>query len=297
MLERAAPLIFVFLWSTGFIGAKLGLPYVEPFTFLTLRMLIVVAILAPVLVFFVGERPGGAAFLHSMVVGILVHAVYLGGVFFAISRGMSAGISSVIVALQPLLTVFLARLMLEERMSGRQLASLVVAFGGVVLLLSPKLTGGEVLAGVNWVTMPAVIAALAGISLGSVYQKRHVTGVDIRVATFAQYVGSLVVLAPLALFTETMAVRWSGEFVFALGWLVIVLSIGAVSLLMYLIRRNSAGSTAKLFYLVPVLVVIIAWLLFGETLQPVQFAGMAVVIAALAHGMKKPEAGAGDNRR
>ncbi|MCB1438536.1 MAG: DMT family transporter [Nitratireductor sp.] len=288
LLEKFAPAIFVLLWSTGFIGAKLGLPHVEPFTFLSLRMLIVVAILAPVVFFFVKKRTTPALFMHSMIVGILVHAVYLGGVFFAISRGMSAGVASLVVALQPLLTVFIARAMLGERMTARQVTGLIVALAGVILVLSPRIFGGTALHGLSWVTLSAVTASVIGISFGSVYQKRFATGIDIRVATLAQYLGSLIPLGLLSLLTETRQVEWTLELVIAMAWLVIVLSIGAVSLLMFLIRRDSAGSTATLFYLVPVFTALIAWVMFGETLQPVQFAGMALVISAIAYGMKKP---------
>lgn len=287
LLEQAAPAIFVVLWSTGFIGAKLGLPHAEPFTFLTVRMLITLAILVPAVVLFTGWRHDGRAIGHSMVTGMLVHAVYLGGVFFAISRGMPAGISALIVAIQPLLTGFIAWLMLGERISRRQLFWLVVALAGVVLVLSPRLTGGGSLEGITPVTVAACGLSVIGISLGTIYQKRFVTGLDLRVSTSAQYAGALLPLGLLCLLTETRRIEWTGEFVFAMGWLVLVLSIGAVSMLMFLIRRNSAAATASLFYLVPVSTAIIAYFLFDETLQPVQLAGMAVVILAVRAASRK----------
>lgn len=250
-------------------------------------MMIVLALLLPVVIFFVGRRASPVEILHSMVTGVLVHSIYLGGVFFAISHGMSAGVSALVVALQPLLTVFIARAMIGERVSMRQIAGLLAALTGVALVLSPRIAGGTAISGVTPLTLLSVAASVIGISTGAVYQKRFSTGMDIRLNTFWQYAGSLVPLGALSLLVETREIHWSGEFLFALAWLIFVLSIGAVSLLMFLIRRESAASTAALFYLVPVSTAIIAWLLFDETLQPVQFVGMAIVIAALVYGRKR----------
>jgi len=286
VLEYCAPALFVVLWSTGFIGAKLGLPYAEPFTFLTVRMLITLAILLPVVFLLVKTKITIRAVLHSMVTGVFVHAVYLGGVFFAIKHGMSAGVAALVVALQPLLTAFIAKQMLGERLSSRQFAGLVAALIGVVLVLTPKFAGGNEIGGITLANMIAVGAAVVAISFGTVYQKRYAFGVDIRLSTSAQYVGAVMILGLLSLTFETRQIDWTGEFVFALGWLVVVLSIGAVALLMFLIRRDSASSIASLFYLVPVSTAIIAFFLFDETLQPVQLAGMVIVIAALAFGAR-----------
>jgi len=296
MLLRAVPLIFVILWSTGFIGAKLGLPYAEPFTFLTVRMAITLAILLPVVWLFVADRPTPSIIAHSMVSGILIHACYLGAIFFAISRGMSAGISSLIVALQPLLTAFIAWRLLNERMTRRNIVALLVALGGVILVLSPRLAGvlgghigqdgqevaQEVAQGITLINVASCCFAVVAISLGSVYQKRFVPATDLRVSTAAQYFGALIPLAFLSLFFENGQIEWTGEFVFALGWLIIVLSLGAVLLLMFLIRRDSSAKTASLFYLVPVSTAIIAYFLFDEKLVPVQLLGMAIVIMAVA---------------
>lgn len=281
LVENAAPAIFVVLWSTGFIGAKLGIPHAEPFTFLALRMAITLAILVPIVGFLCGLRHDPRALAHSAVTGMLVHAAYLGGVFFAISRGMPAGISALVVALQPLLTTLFARLMLGERASRKQLFWLAIALGGVLLIISPRLTGLEGGEGITPVTLGACALAVFAIAMGTIYQKRFVTGLDVRVSTTAQYAGALLPLGILSLATETGEIDWTVEFIVAMAWLVLVLSIGAVMLLMFLIRRNSAASTASLFYLVPVSTAVIAYFLFGEILQPVQLAGMAVVILAV----------------
>ena len=282
-MAQAAPVIFVLLWSTGFIGAKLGLPHAEPFTFLTIRMLITLAILVPVALVFVRPLPGKAPLLHSAVTGVLVHGCYLGGVFYAIGHGMPAGVSALVVALQPLLTAFVARLLLGERLLPVQAAGLVAGLVGVFLVLAPKLGGGtQEVAGIHTGNMIAVAIAVIGISIGTVYQKRFAAGLDIRVGTAAQYCGALVPLALLSLATENRVVEWAPAFIFALGWLVLVLSIGAVGLLMYLIRNQSASGTASLFYLVPAVTSLIAWFLFDERLQPIQLLGMAIVMGAVA---------------
>lgn len=280
LLARSAPILFVLLWSTGFIGAKLGLPHAEPFTFLAIRMVLTLAILVPVALLFVNTRPNRTALAHSMVTGMLVHGVYLGGVFFAISRGMPAGVSALVVAIQPLATAFVARLMLGEKLTPVQLAGLVAGLVGVGMVIVPKLSGIES-SGINGVTLASVFASVIGISIGAVYQKRFVTGLDLRAATAAQYVGALIPLALLSFLTETQTIQWTPAFIFAMTWLVFVLSIGAVGLLMLLIRMNTAAGTASLFYLVPAVTSVIAFALFGETLAPIQLAGMAVTMGAV----------------
>lgn len=280
-IARLAPIIFVLLWATGFIGAKLGLPYAEPFTFLALRMVVTLVLLVPVLivlgVFWPGWKPAG----HSMITGILVHGVYLGGVFFAISRGMPAGVSALVVALQPLLTAFVARFMLGEQLRAIQIVGLLAGLVGVLLVLSPNLAGGIAVEGVNAITLVAVTVAVFGISIGTVYQKRYASGIDVGATTAWQYAGALIPFGLMAFLFETREIEWTGQFLFALGWLVIVLSIGAVGLLMLLIRNRSAAATASLFYLVPGVTAVIAHYLFGEDLQFIQLIGMAVVMAAV----------------
>jgi drug/metabolite transporter (DMT)-like permease len=287
-IAGVAPYIFVLLWSTGFIGAKLGLPHSEPFTFLALRVALTLMILVPVAAIFVGKWPGKVPFAHSMVTGVLVHGVYLGGVFFAISRGMPAGVAALVVSLQPLATAFVARAMLGERLSALQMAGLVGGLFGVALVIAPKLAGGIDISGITPVTLATTFASVIGISIGAVYQKRFVSGLDLRLATVAQYTGALIPFTLLSFLTETRQIDWTGEFVFALAWLVLVLSIGAVGLLMLLIRLNTASGTASLFYLVPAVTAVIAFFLFGEKLTPIQLLGMAIVMAAVAVATRAP---------
>lgn len=281
-LPKLAPVIFVLLWSTGFIGAKLGLPFAEPFTFLGLRMAIVLAILLPIVLAF-AAIPKREAFFHSMVAGVLIHAIYLGGVFFAISRGMPAGISALVVSLQPVVTAFVAYAMLGEQPHRAQLLGLALGLVGVGMVLYSGISAvGANDSAFDWINLTAVTASVVAISVGTVYQKRFASGIDIRGATFAQYAGALLPLALLSVLFESRQIVWSGEFIFALTWLVVVLSIGAVGLLMLLIRLNSVSSVASLFYLVPAVTAVIANLLFGETLSMIQLFGMAVVIVAVA---------------
>ncbi|MFZ1813767.1 MAG: DMT family transporter [Rhizobiaceae bacterium] len=281
-VSKAAPALFVLLWSTGFIGAKLGLPYAEPFTFLSVRFFITLLILVPIALLFVRKLPPPVLLMHSAVTGVLVHGLYLGGVFLAISRGMPAGISALVVALQPLLTAFVARMLLGERLRTIQIAGLIGGLFGVALVLAPKLSGGLATQGLSGVNLVTVGLSVVGISVGTVYQKRFVSGLDMRIGNAAQYAGALVPLTLVALMSETRVIDWQPQFLFALGWLVIVLSIGAVGLLMYLIRMKSASGTASLFYLVPAVTSVMAWFLFDETLMPVQLLGMAVVMISVA---------------
>ena len=223
---------------------------------------------------------------HSLLTGALIHAGYLGAVFFAIGNGMSAGVSAMIVALQPLITAVVARIMLGERLATRQVLALLAALFGVMLIISPRFTGSSLGEGITVLNVASVCFAVLAISIGSVYQKKFVRDTDLRLGAAVQYLGALVPLALLALFFETRVVVSNGEFIFALLWLVFVLSIGAVTLLMILIRSGSAAQTASLFFLVPVSTAIIAYFLFGETLNIAQVIGMVIVVVAVATAMR-----------
>ncbi len=274
--ERAMPALFVVLWSTGFIGAKLGLPYAEPFTFLALRMAIAAALLAAFALATRAPWPADWRSVgHIAVAGLLVHAVYLGGVFAAIGAGLPAGIAALIVGIQPLATAALAGPLLGERIGRVQWLGLALGLAGVVLVVAGRgQLGGQVSAG----GLAAIFAALAGITVGTLYQKRRCTGMDLRSGGVIQYAATGIALGVLALAFETRQVRWSGEFAFALGWLVLVLSVGAVGLLYTLIRRGEAARVASLFYLTPPVTALFAWALFDERLGAASLAGMAVVM-------------------
>jgi drug/metabolite transporter (DMT)-like permease len=273
----AAPVLFVLLWSTGFIGAKYGLPYAEPMTFLSLRMAVVV-LLHIVLVFATGARwPNGRETAHSIVTGSLVHGLYLGGVFVAISQGVPAGISALIPGLQPILTATIANRWLGEKVSGLQWIGLALGLAGVALVLHDHAITGPG----SWLGWGGSFVSLIGITLGTLYQKRFGGGIDWRTGNLVQYVtaGTLFTLA--ALVFETYTVRWSGEFVFAVVYLAVVLSIGAVALMYWLIRRSAATGFSSLFYLVPAVTALFAYVLFGERLDHLSIVGILVCAAGV----------------
>lgn len=276
------PVVFVLLWSTGFIGAKFGLPYAEPLTFLLIRYAILVCLLVPFALIVRARWPRSPAqVFHTAVTGLLVHAVYLGGVFTAIAHGLSAGLASLIVGLQPLLTAVVVGPFLGEKVTPRQWLGLVLGLGGVCMVVAEKLLIMG-LSGFSWIGVGLCIGSLIGITFGTVYQKRFCQGMDLRTGTVIQYVAAAVVTGIAAPLVETMQVQWTGEFVFAVGWLVLVLSIGAISLLMLMIRWGEVARVASFFYMVPPVTALVAWLMFDERLGPLALAGLAVAAAGVA---------------
>ena len=281
-LIRLAPALFVVLWATGFIGAKYGMRDAEPFTFLAYRFWITGILLFPLLIWLL--RQNGVSLgqaLHSFVSGCLIHGIYLGGVFYAIDRGMAAGLSSLIVSLQPFLTVLLAAVFLGETVGKLRFIFFGIAIFGVGLVLFPNEDASSLASGINAETLTAVFVATLGISIGSVYQKKHVTSLNLFASTCLQFLGAAAMLSVVAFFVETGRIDWTSDLVFAMVWLVFVLSIGAVGLLMFLIRAGSSASVASLFFLVPVVAMFMAWALFGETLGTMQLFGSAVVVASV----------------
>lgn len=273
-LTRYAPLLFVLLWSTGFIGAKLGLPHAEPLTFLLIRYLLVLGLMCVVALATRAPWPRDARqWFHIGVSGLLIHAVYLGGVFVSISKGLPAGVSSLVVGIQPLLTAVGAGWLLGEAVLARQWLGLVLGFAGVAMVVSGKLGSGFGLDAL-W---PALVALL-GITAGTLYQKRFCGAFDWRTGAIAQFLPTALATALVATLTEDFRVDWASEFLFALGWLVFVLSLGAVSLLNWLIRHGSAVNIASLFYLVPPCTALMAWGLFDERLAGMALAGMALAV-------------------
>ena len=273
----AAPGVFVLLWASGFIGAKLGLRYAEPLTFLAVRMIAVVGLVVIIILFTRPKWPNGAGMAHSAVTGVLVHGFYLGGVFVAIENGLPAGLAALVVSLQPVLTSTLANRWLGERVLPRQWLGLLLGLLGVYLVVQENTAGGAT-APLAWA---AIVAALVGITVGTPYQKRFGGGIDWRPALCVQYAAAGLLFALGALFFETRVVHWTAEFVFALAWLVFVLSFGAIWLFYFLIRRTAATRVASLFYLTPPLTALMAWALFGERLAPLALVGMAICVAGV----------------
>ncbi len=272
--SRIFPLFFVLLWSTGFIGARLGLPHAPPLGFLLVRYLIVIALMTLIAVATRAPWPKRPSdWLHIGVTGLLVHGVYLGGVFIAISHGLPAGVASLIAGLQPLLTAVGAGVLLGDKVLSRQWFGLLLGLAGVTLVVANKF--GSDFDGVA--LLPAVVAVLA-ITAGTLYQKRFCPAFDWRTGAIAQFVPTALLTGLLAALTETAPIEWVSDFVIALAWLVLVLSIGAVSLLNWLIRNRNAVNFAALFYLVPPCTAVVAWLLFGETFSGLALCGMASAV-------------------
>lgn len=278
-----APYIFVLLWSTGFIGAKFGLPYAQPFTFLALRMLIVVVLMGLYgLVARVRWPQGIALNWHIAVSGLLLHTGYLGGIFFAISRGMPSGLAALVVGLQPILTALLAHRWLGERANRGQWLGLGLGFLGVALVVGEKVLNARI-AHIEPEAFVAIVFSLLSTTFGTLYQKRYASQMPLVGGTVVQYIAALVGFSVLVLvFGESLRIRWTADFVFALAWLVVVLSMGAVLLLMYLIRHSSASRVASLFYLVPPATALEAYFLFGEHLGVLALLGMLLTAIGVA---------------
>lgn len=281
-LTAFAPALFVLLWSTGFIGAKFGLPHAEPLTFLCARYVLVISLMGLLAVATRAAWPRDWRQAgHIAVTGLLVHAVYLGGVFIAIHRGLPAGVTALVVGMQPLLTALGAGWLLGERVSARQWAGLAMGFGGVALVVGSKgAVDAASPAALAHLLMPA-LAALLGITAGTLYQKRFCPRFELASGAVIQFLPTLLLSAAVANATETMTIDWSGEFVFALLWLVLVLSLGAVTLLNLLIRSGTAVNVASLFYLTPPTTALIAWAMFGETLSGLALVGMGVAVGGV----------------
>lgn len=270
----AAPGIFVVVWASGFVGAKLGLPYAEPLTFLFLRMVGAVLLLAAILLPGRPNWPDRNGFLDSCVTGVFMHALYLGGVYVSIANGLPAALSALVVGLQPLLTSTVAGFLLGERVAARQWIGLVLGIVGVYFVVQDKATTAGV-APLAWV---ASVVALLSITFGTIYQKAFGSGIDWRPGMLIQYAAAGMLFGLGAMAFETRVVQWTPEFLFALCWLVIVLSFGAIWLLYFLIRRAAATRVVSLFYLTPPVTALMAWGLFNEQLAYLALVGMALCV-------------------
>lgn len=271
-LSKVAPLLFVLLWSTGFVGAKYGLPFADPFVFLATRVFIAALLLfviaavlkAPILI-------GRSAITRSAIIGFFLHACYLGGVFYSISQGLPAGVAAVVTSLQPVLVSLLAVKVLGETLRVKQLIGLLLGLSGVVLVLGPSFEAQIPAAGVI-----AIIVALIGSTTATLLQKKIGAGIPLIAGTGYQYLMSGAVLLSIALATGHTHIQWTGKFVVAFIWLIAVLSVGAILLLLWLLNSGSAASVSSLFYLVPPATAIEAFFLFGEKVNTQGFLGIGV---------------------
>ena len=273
---RAAPAIFVVLWSTGFVATKYVVHNADPLTYLAIRMALVVVLMAVIVAIARPRWPDRIGIAHSAVAGILVHGFYLGGTAIAIAHSIPAGLSALIPGLQPILTSTIANRWLGERVTPMQWAGLLLGLAGVVLILHNRPMSGE--AGWGWL---ASGVSLVSITLGTLYQRRYCNAIDWRAGNLVQYIAVTIFFGVGAWLFENNVVHWTTEFVLALSWLVVVLSIGSIGLLYWLIRRSAATSVASLFYLVPAVTSLMAYVLFDERLDAVAIVGMMACAAAV----------------
>lgn len=284
LLLRVAPPLFVLIWSTGWIVAGFAADFADPLTFLSARYLLAGLCLT---LFAAGAGaiwPRDAkSWAQAMFSGVLLHAIYLGGVWWAIRHGLPASISGLLAAIQPILTAVLSPIILREPITRTQWAGVGLGLAGLILVLWPKLAGVSSLA-LSAALAPLIVNAVSMVSvtLGSFYQKKYIATGDLRTVSVLQYLGALVVTLPAAWLLEDMRIVWSAKAVATMAWAVLALSIGAIGLLLMLIRRGAVARSAVLIYLVPPTVAIQAWAFFGETLLPVQLAGMALTVAGVA---------------
>ena len=273
------PTGFVLLWSTGFIGARLAMPHAEPLTFLTLRFIAVVVLLIPFALVLRHSWPGLKMSFHAGVAGFLVHAVYLGGVFIAIDLGLSAGLTALIVGLQPLLTAVLLGPMLGQGLTGKQWLGIGCGLVGVSLVLAEKI---DIDTGLSLPALSWAVAALFGITLGTLYQQKFCQQMTLTTGSCIQFGVCGLITGIGALMMETRIIDFTIAFWVAFIWLVVALSFGAIFLLLMLIRKGEAAKTASLFYLVPPMTALEAWLLFDERFSLVALLGMGIVVFGVA---------------
>ena len=270
--SRFAPVVFVLLWSTGFVGAKYGLPYADPFMFLSVRVLIAALILFAVAALMKSPVAiGGSAIRRSSLIGFFLHACYLGGVFFAISKGLPAGVAAVVTSLQPVLVSLLAVKVLGEQLRAKQVVGLVLGLVGVVLVLGPSFEQDIPTSGVI-----GILVALIGSTVATLLQKKIGGDVPLISGTAYQYLASGFVLTIAAVATGGTRIQWSGQFILAFVWLIAVLSVGAILLLLWLLNTGSAASVSSLLYLVPPATAMEAFFLFGEKVNTQGFLGIGI---------------------
>jgi drug/metabolite transporter (DMT)-like permease len=283
-LLRAMPWVFVLIWSTGFVVARLGMPHAPPMSFLALRFALSVACFVAWMAIARVPWPPREQWLHLAVSGVLMHAGYLGGVWSAVKAGIGAGTVSLLVGLQPVLTAIWLSATAAPRAQGsgrsvtpQQWAGLALGLAGLALVVWRKLGVGEVTA----LNLVLSVGALCSITVGTLYQKRFVRVADVRAASAVQLLASLVITLPLALL-EPEVMDWQPELVGAMAWSVLGLTLGGSSLLYLLIQRGAATQVTSLLYLVPPCTAAMAWWLFGEAFTPLMMLGMLLTVCGVA---------------
>ena len=276
--SRLLAWFFVTVWGSGYLATKVGLQYAPPFTFLTLRFALGVVLVLPLALLARPAWPRGPQIVHVIVAGLLMHAVNLGGSHYAQYLGMSAGITALILALQPLVTALIAAPLLGERPRPPQWLGVVLGLLGVALVVWHKVD----LRALTWPALLAVSIALAAITAGTLYQRIFCPAVDLRAASVVQFIASLALLAPLAMAVEGFPVIWSWPLVGSIVFLVVLASIFAVNALHLLMRRGQATRVTSLLYLTPIIAVVLEWIMFGVRPTPLTALGIAVTCAGVA---------------
>lgn len=273
----ALPAIFVFIWAAGFIVAGIVAGRADPLTFLAVRHALTVVVFA---LLAIGARAAWPraprAWLEAMAVGVLLHGIYVAGVFWAVAHGLPAGLTGLVTGLQPLVTAAFAVPLLGERLSPRQWSAIGVGLAGIALVVAPKAAPVE---GAPLAPLAVALAATLSLSMGTVAQKYAQPRSDLRVNAAMQFVGAFVATAPVAWLTESHYFDNSPELLGALGWAVLGPSVGGVAIMLTLLRRGTASAVAPLLYLAPPLAGLMAWVLFGEALTAWQVGGMALAAA------------------
>ena len=284
MFKTLIPFIFVLLWSTGFIGAKYGLIYASTGDFLTIRTLLNIAIFIVLVLVIKQQKLTTSQILHSMVTGALIHGAYLGGCFAAIEYGIPAGMTAIIVGLQPLLTAGLSIYLFNTSVTRAQWIALVTGLCGLVLVVFSGITTEKI----NLVALAYVLVALLGITLGTLYQKRFCHQQAMLPSVLWQYVASLFVFLPIALAQSGKPVQWHPEFIAVLAWLVLAISIASILLLLYMIKEGDAAKVTTYFYLVPPVAALQAWVLFDEKVSQLSMIGMVLCAISVYVVIRRP---------
>lgn len=280
-----SPLVFVFLWSTGFVGARAALPFAEPFTLLAVRFAVVAVLMLLVALASRAPWPSEARLVwHVALAGILLHGGYLGGVFAALHHGLSTGMAAIIAGLQPPLAALVVGPLLGERVARRQWLGIGLGFLGVLLIVGRKLS----LSADDNVGLILAFVAVACITAGTLYQKKYCGTMDLRTGSVIQFSAAGLVMVLLAGLFETMRIQWTPTLVFTLAWLVLVLSVGTITLFFVLIRRGAATKVASLFYLVAPVTAVMSYFMFDEILGPLELAGMTAVVLGVALVTREP---------
>ncbi len=281
MLKKLAPGLFVFLWSTGFIGVKYGIPYSPPFYFIAIRMAIASLLLFIAISFLRRSQPLTRSILWpSTLIGLTLHGAYLGGCFFAVSRGMPAGVAALIVSLQPVLVSLFAAKYLNEPLKARAVSGLILGLAGLFVVVIPRIN----MTGDNAISSVAVVASVIGLlggTSGTILQKKYGGSIPTLAGTSIQYAATALVLLVLALLFEEPNITWSPDFIGAMTWLVLALSFGAILLLFFLLSHGSAASVSSLYYLVPAVTAIMAFFMFDEHISVLSLIGTAITVVGV----------------